>query len=766
MKFNQKYVKLSYIIIRMAIVTAVLAYAGGYYFAILKSPIYCVLIAFILCSGIYGIQNSPYCKKIYLGILVLFIGSVILIPRESLKETLKNHSYIAILFFVGFVLFWLEKRLKIRIAMVLMIVVCFLLTGMKQTEYSKLILGLGIFYIVDVMVQLCQLQGNKKENEKISTIFLLPVILLLIGICILIPVKQKPISWEFVKQHINDINEKIKDFIYEQYTKEAEIIDEFSVATTGYSDNSKSGLGGSIFNNDTIVLRLELGNTLYNRIYLTGTICDHYTGQGWEITQSRESNIPEYQAAFFERLYALYQGGLLDFNDNSIYHLQHLEIKMERIKTNSIFYPQNCYYINTTAKDFLKEEAGDNLVWNKSARKGTEYYTIFLEMNTSNEQLQDYIKKAGTRDITGKTYSAIDQLEEFKLFLEENNTTMVKESMYQILDTPNFAQEMEARKADITSRYLQLPEELPERVRELSWELTRDKKSDYDKVTALQEYLKSIPYKTDIVKASSDKDAVDAFLFERREGYCTYFASALAVMSRCVGIPSRYVEGVSIKGNQEAGSTIKVKATATHAWTEVYLEGYGWTLMEATSRYDEGTAINRLKWETKPMEVSVNGMEKPQTNDTDPIKAEEAPETIMENSEVKYILFALVLLILTSGLVLGNFYLQKWLKKQEYKKAGGRDKVLLTMQSIFRYLKYLNYAMHEGETLSNFRIRIEKENDLQDTNIGTILKVFEVLRYSDKEPTEKEVIQFEATMAVLKEIAIHKRGRLRFMILA
>lgn len=83
-------------------------------------------------------------------------------------------------------------------------------------------------------------------------------------------------------------------------------------------------------------------------------------------------------------------------------------------------------------------------------------------------------------------------------------------------------------------------------------------------------------------------DATDYFLHEgARRGYCTYFAGALTVLCRSQGIPARVVSGfANIKWEgPEAGMLREANA---HAWTEVWVDGFGWIIVDATPDSDRG----------------------------------------------------------------------------------------------------------------------------------------------------------------------------------
>lgn len=138
----------------------------------------------------------------------------------------------------------------------------------------------------------------------------------------------------------------------------------------------------------------------------------------------------------------------------------------------------------------------------------------------------------------------------------------------------------------IVSMYLQLPTELPARVRALAQEITAQDTNPYDRAVSLEKFVRThIKYNDAISAPPPNRDGVDYALFDRPEGYCNYFASAMAVLARAIGIPARVVSGYS-SGTSENGVYHIVEADA-HAWVEVYFPGYGWIEFEPTASKPE-----------------------------------------------------------------------------------------------------------------------------------------------------------------------------------
>ena len=131
--------------------------------------------------------------------------------------------------------------------------------------------------------------------------------------------------------------------------------------------------------------------------------------------------------------------------------------------------------------------------------------------------------------------------------------------------------------------YLQLPQNLPSRIRDLALAVTSGHNSPYAKAKALEFYLLTqFPYRfTDGPEDAvpPGRDPVDWFLFDHREGTSGVFSSAFVVMARSVGIPARVVAGWVISPH---GPAQTVYAGQAHQWAEVALEGIGWVTFEPT----------------------------------------------------------------------------------------------------------------------------------------------------------------------------------------
>jgi protein-glutamine gamma-glutamyltransferase len=136
---------------------------------------------------------------------------------------------------------------------------------------------------------------------------------------------------------------------------------------------------------------------------------------------------------------------------------------------------------------------------------------------------------------------------------------------------------------DMRATYLQLPASLDPRIPLLAKQITARAQNPYDKALAIQGFLSGsrFTYTLNLTGKPGD-DPLAHFLFESRAGHCEYFASAMTVLLRTLGIPSREVNGfLPGEFNDLAGDYI-VRASDAHSWVEVYFPGTGWVTFDPT----------------------------------------------------------------------------------------------------------------------------------------------------------------------------------------
>ena len=134
----------------------------------------------------------------------------------------------------------------------------------------------------------------------------------------------------------------------------------------------------------------------------------------------------------------------------------------------------------------------------------------------------------------------------------------------------------------VTRYYLQLPDSLPEQVRILSANITVNATTPYEKALAISDNLSQFSYSLKADNPPEGVDAVEFFCFTEQSGACGDFATAMVVLLRAAGVPSRFCTGYRYgEVDPDTGNYI-VLVSNRHAWAEVYFPGYGWVEFEST----------------------------------------------------------------------------------------------------------------------------------------------------------------------------------------
>jgi hypothetical protein len=122
-----------------------------------------------------------------------------------------------------------------------------------------------------------------------------------------------------------------------------------------------------------------------------------------------------------------------------------------------------------------------------------------------------------------------------------------------------------------------------DRVRALAEEITADAPTTYDKIRSLEGWMgDNIEYTRDIPVPPEGADAVEQLLFVDRAGFCEQIGSALTMMMRSLGVPSRLAVGY-VTGEKVGDDEYLVRAADAHAWVEIWFPGLGWQEFDPTA---------------------------------------------------------------------------------------------------------------------------------------------------------------------------------------
>lgn len=151
----------------------------------------------------------------------------------------------------------------------------------------------------------------------------------------------------------------------------------------------------------------------------------------------------------------------------------------------------------------------------------------------------------------------------------------------------------------VRTAYLQLPDRVSPRVRELAGQIAPGSNSPWQRAEKIESYLrdpKNFSYTLDL-KSSPGVEPVEDFLFNQKRGHCEYFASSMVVLLRCVEVPARLVGGFHGGEWSEVGQWYIVRQSDAHAWVEAYFDDRGWVRFDPTpGGGSDASRAGRLGW--------------------------------------------------------------------------------------------------------------------------------------------------------------------------
>lgn len=304
-----------------------------------------------------------------------------------------------------------------------------------------------------------------------------------------------------------------------------------NVLKTGFSDSVELGKVGEIKKDNSAVMRVGIlnnnGRKINRDLYWRGIALDRFDGKSWSIDTANYGD--------YERSYRRNSSGVINILKNQEKIIAQ-EIVTEPTDTDILFainYPVSYSEVGRTVYEV------NNSYFLPYKPKQRIKYRAYSKLSGASE---DELRNAG---------------EDYTYY--------------------------------IRTRYLQLPE-LSERMKSLALQITNNDSNPRDKVNSIKNYLLREMNYTITLEEGSGEFPLDDFIFEKKEGHCEYFATALVVMLRINGIPSRIVNGFIGGTWNNHGDFYLIKESDAHSWVEVYYPGYGWWTTDPTpSSLDDDT---------------------------------------------------------------------------------------------------------------------------------------------------------------------------------
>jgi hypothetical protein len=634
-----------------------------------------------------------------------------------------------------------------------------------KINLHKIVVGVCIFYMLTNLVELSGRIYSRKTGrpeKKTGILYLAPICLLLAVITVWLPSKPEPIQWKGVKLIYNNIKNKIENIITDLDFYIGNGPGEFGLAMSGFSDNGSGFLGsGSLKQDDKIALVVS-DFASSSPAYLIGSVNDVYTGNSWEKSnQGYLEGEKDYNLDYAELLLALSRVDKDTLENNRFIERRLIRIEYNSIRTKSFFYPNKSswYKFYSRTKQPLAEKA--TITFPKAVGNGTNYQCIYYELNYDGEKFKQMLRDADKFSyVSGQLDKEMLEYLEYSFFRHSSAPSIT--DRYDIFDV------LAERAENIKKYYTVLPDTLPQRVRDLAVDITKDADTTYDKLKAIETYLLTYEYKLKPGRLPEGEDFVDYFLFENKKGYCTSFATSMAILARCIGIPTRYVEGYVVDSGDRKGNNYEVRNRKAHSWAEAYIEGVGWISFEATPPFYSSRYVKWREYSKDSERVDYDYLRQhmPEMNMTPPPLM--GPTTIHKKDRMPVPIIGVIVVISTIVILLLFFIIYYLVLKQNYKKdferADYTRRMYLLFLRILAILKKEGYTLDATDTLLMLAERLKDHYHYDRVIFADVAQVFMRYRYAEEEITEGELRKVDIFYHGLQDKQREETGRLKMLL--
>ena len=313
---------------------------------------------------------------------------------------------------------------------------------------------------------------------------------------------------------------------------------------SGFTDNVELGQIGEIKKNTVVVMRVQTGAPVnYPLLRWRGIALTNFDGRRWYSTETKLRRHESAQTGWISL------ASQRDLEGHSAMRVEFIAL-LQPLASDALFGPSQL---------------------------------VELRGNFSGE--------AGTYDGSAR-HSFVNVDPTGSIFNPFHNFSQIRYEGISILPVARPAQARSAGTEyppEIREPYLQLPSRLDPRVAELARRAAGGASDPYDQSLAIENYLRTNYAYTLNLSGTPTGDPLAHFLFETKAGHCEYFATAMAVMLRTLGIPSREVNGFLPGEYNDVGGDYIVRASDAHSWVEAYFPGNGWITFDPTPPSNDQT---------------------------------------------------------------------------------------------------------------------------------------------------------------------------------
>ena len=655
-------------------------------------------------------------RSILLGGFAAVLCAVLLIlPAKERLPFFYENRFLFYVFFLGLLCCiagdLMNRYRKVRILIAAAgIVLLFVKLFTKDTLSALSVLTVllyGILVLTDEIERRQKKEGDTEPKKHLLAVspFLLAVFL----VCSLVKMPEKPYDWAFVKNLVRSIQStliRLSETLFPDSGWDSED------PVIGFSD--RGSFGGNLKNAEHTVMDLTGFSGNDTCLYLSGKVFDSFDGSGWEKT--------DYDPVFERELDTLETWCAAE-GSSDLLRKAGFVMKYKDMATKSLFIPSKVLP-PADIGELAMEGADLTYPDQKSAEEAVKI--MYLRLNRDNEAFSDFLNQEHT--ITKEEW------EEAKTDLGLARAEGCSYSDYE---------RYRSRLKEVYGTKVSLSPEL----KKLMDQTLASADTDYEKLERIGELFSEFTYTDRPGPLPSDlhspSDYLDYFMLEKKEGYCSYFATAFVLLARSEGIPARYVQGYRVPVERMLHK--EVSSTMAHAWAEAYLPGTGWYVFEVTPGYRSVSSWMTAEDQTRKTEPAEKNAPEESTEALPEEQEETVPSTQLTLTWQK------ILIPVLTGLffILLVFAFDRLIRKLRYDRKDEREKCAWLCKRCLFLLKRRGFARKESETLTEFEERVKP--DVSD-GVLSFCGLYEEMLYGGKAAGKEERLLLEENVVRIRHI--------------
>ncbi|MCQ2497205.1 MAG: transglutaminase-like domain-containing protein [Lachnospiraceae bacterium] len=704
--------------------------AGVWHFAVM-------LLAAVVCEIFRVVNSRGRLVMAVMGLLTAVSIAVLTEPGQRIELYNKCVPYIncVIMTLVCFVLMiFLVKFRKVRIILALLLTAGMITAAIMDIELHKLVVASAFFIIAAVMADIIQVRWKKSGYTDAGKhfVYILPFIFVMCIVVFAVPASEKAYDWGFVKRFASYLQEKYNEIAHGIVLSRS---DDYFASVIGFSERGE--VSGDSYKEPEEMIELVYENGFSTDVYLSGKHFDTFNGREWLVLNN--SKIDD---AMFDLIASRACANKYNTNVTDIMRTVKLQLEFKNQKTAYMFMPLKS--LLTESQNKLKTlNQGGNRMFEKKMGYKTAYKLNYYKLNRNADNFIGFIRAEHELDTKTWDREAI---------------------LYRNRDERLYTYEQYQQWKQMVFDWYGQKVELSSELRSYMDKIYEGAEDDFDKLVRIEALLKGFDYTNTPgelpARVNSPASFLDYFILHKREGFCSYYATAFVLLARAEGIPARYVQGYHVKSGNS--NTTMVTSDMSHAWPEVYINDFGWLPFEPTPGYGR-----TVSWMTREEEQALKEKLKETAEEyihdeyepVDITAEEEEPE---EEEEQETFDWRLIVFPAALGIVLIPLFkiIERLADRRRFRKKSQKDKIADICHRNMKLLGMSGYKMENGETLAEFGKRVmEKE----ETDLNNFIGEYELLSYSTVRDEEKSLCTvYEAYLEL--QLLFKKKHKFRYLL--